>query len=199
MAEYLLKTPLSEEEIRRLRIGDNIYISGILFTARDEAHRRAMEYVRDGRELPFELKDMAVYHCGPIIRRMNSGWEVVAAGPTTSMRMEPFEYEFIRETGVKVVVGKGGMGPSTSRALEDFGAVYGAYTGGAAVLAARAVKRVLDVDWLDLGMAEAVWVFEVSDFGPLIVAMDSRGGNLYEGVRRRAEKNRRRIYERIGL
>ncbi len=197
MAEYRLKTPISEEETRRLRCGDDIYISGIFLTLRDEAHRRTKEYFRDGKALPFEPRNMVLYHCGPIVKKLDGRWEVVAAGPTTSMRMELLEYDFIRETGVKVVVGKGGMGSRTGAALKEFGAVYGAYTGGAAILAAKMVKRVVDVDWLDLGMAEAVWTFEVRDFGPLIVAMDSQGGNLYDYIMRKAEEKRRKIYKRI--
>jgi fumarate hydratase subunit beta len=187
---YELETPLSHEAVRRLRVGDVVYLSGLVFTARDAAHRRIVELLRAGGRLPFEARGLAVYHCGPVVRRRDEGWEVVAAGPTTSMRMEPLEADFIRLTGVRMVIGKGGMGEGTRRALMEHGAVYAVFTGGAAVLAAEAVERVEAVYWLEeLGAPEAVWLLRVRRLGPLVVAMDSHGGDLYAermaAVRRR--------------
>jgi len=191
-----LKLPLSEKEIRSLKAGDIIYLSGSIVTARDAAHRRMINHIKMKRLLPISLKGSAIYHCGPIMRRINGRWAVISAGPTTSMRMEPFESEIIKELGVRLIIGKGGMGLETTRAMKNYGAVYGAFTGGAGVLAARFIKRVLDVKWLDLGMPEAMWTFLVEDFGPLVVAIDSHGNNLYNEVRVRARRIMDNLLER---
>jgi fumarate hydratase subunit beta len=189
----VLKTPIREEGVRRLTVGDVVYVTGTLFTARDAAHKRIVQFLHEGREIPMVFDGLPLYHCGPLVKKTDGEWTVLAAGPTTSMRMEAFEDEVIRNLGVRLVIGKGGMGEKTSRAMKEHGAVYGAFTGGAAVLASRLVKRVKNVEWLDLGMAEAVWTFEVDKFGPLIVCMDSRGNNLYAKVRTEAEKNKPKI------
>jgi fumarate hydratase subunit beta len=189
----VLKTPIREEGVRRLTVGDVVYVTGTLLTARDAAHKRIVQFLHEGREIPMVFDGLPLYHCGPLVKKTDGEWTVLAAGPTTSMRMEAFEDEVIRNLGVRLVIGKGGMGEKTSRAMKEHGAVYGAFTGGAAVLASRLVKRVKNVEWLDLGMAEAVWTFEVDKFGPLIVCMDSRGNNLYAKVRTEAEKNKPKI------
>jgi fumarate hydratase subunit beta len=198
MTEYNFKTPISEADVRKLKVGDIIYVTGKMFTARDEAHIRALEYYKEGKKLPLDLTGLIVYHCGPIVKKMGEKWEVVAAGPTTSTRMEPLEHAFITNFNVRVVVGKGGMGPKTTEAMKKFGAVYCAFTGGTATLAAKAIKNVERVEWLDLGMPEALWVFDVEDFGPLIVAIDSYGNNLYFDVMKEVEENRKKIYQEIG-
>ena len=180
MRVFHLSTPLSEEDVRRLRIGDVVYLSGPVFTARDEAHRKIINILESGGRLPFETRGLAVYHCGPVVERRGDGWRVVAAGPTTSMRMEPLEPRFIELTGVRMVIGKGGMGEGTREALARHGGVYAVFTGGAAVLAAEAVERVEGVYWLEeLGVPEAVWLLRVREFGPLVVVIDSHGGDLY--------------------
>ena len=191
---YRLRTPLDERDVRRLRVGDIVYLSGTVVSARDAAHRKALELLRRGEKLPIDLRGLAVYHVGPVVRKRPDGsWEVIAAGPTTSARMEAVEAEFIERTGVRMIIGKGGMGPRTAEACRRFGAVYAVFTGGAAVLAAQAIKRVVDVYWLEeLGMAEAMWVFEVEDFGPLVVTIDSEGRNLSDQVMAEA---RRRMEE----
>jgi len=199
MAEYRLKTPISEEDIRKLHVGDTIYISGTMVTARDSAHKRALEFFRRGEPLPVNLEGGVVYHCGPLAMKEDDKWRVVAAGPTTSARMEMFEADFIKAYGVRVVVGKGGMGQKTADAMKEYGAVYAAFTGGAAVLAAQAIKRVVGVEWLDLGVPEALWIFEVEDFGPLTVAIDAHGNNLLEDVRKKALERKARIYEMLGV
>jgi len=199
MAEYRLKTPISEEDVRKLHVGDTIYISGTMVTARDSAHKRALEFFRRGEPLPVNLEGGVVYHCGPLAMKEDDEWRVVAAGPTTSARMEMFEADFIKAYGVRVVVGKGGMGQKTTDAMKEYGAVYAAFTGGAAVLAAQAIKRVVGVEWLDLGVPEALWIFEVEDFGPLTVAIDAHGNNLLEDVRKKALERKARIYEMLGV
>jgi len=196
MGSIDLNTPISEEEIRRLRIGDQAFINGRIFTARDAAHKRMMEYMSKKKRMPFSLEGSALYHCGPLVRKVKDKWVVLAAGPTTSMRMEPFEAEVIKNLGVRLVIGKGGMGEKTREAMKLYGAVYGAFTGGAAVIAAEHI-RVLDVEWLDLGIPDAIWIFEAEDFGPLIVGMDSLGRSLYEETRGKALKNLNGIFEMI--
>jgi len=194
-----LKTPLSEGDIRGLKVGDTVYITGTIITARDQAHKRALEFLMEGKKLPINLEGFAVFHCGPIVKKEHGTWRIIAAGPTTSTRMESYEAELIKALGIRVVIGKGGMGQKTTEAMKDFGAVYGAFTGGTAVLAAKLIKMVKGVEWLDLGMAEALWVLEVENFGPLIVAIDSHGNNLYSKIIEQAEKNKDKIYHKMGV
>ena len=199
MAIYKLKTPVSEEAIRRLKVNDVLYLTGTVVAARDQAHKRALDYAAQGKQLPVNLDGLAVYHCGPVMRKQGEEWVAVAAGPTTSTRLEPVTAEFVERFKVRVIIGKGGMGEKTAAALEKHGAVYCAFTGGAAVLAAKAIKRVQRVEWLDLGAPEAMWVFEVEEFGPLLVAIDAHGGSLFRDVAGAVEANRQRVYRRLGL
>lgn len=199
MTIYKLQTPISEQDVRKLKANDTIYVSGTIVTARDQAHKRALQLHEKGERLPIDLEGLAVFHCGPIVRKEGDKWIIVAAGPTTSTRMDIFEGEFIKNFKARVVIGKGGMGSRTTEAMKTYGAVYGAFTGGAAVLAAKAIKNVKTVEWFDLGMPEALWVLEAWEFGPLTVAIDSHGNNLFEDVRRKAEANLNSIYERLGI
>jgi fumarate hydratase subunit beta len=193
VAEYHLRTPISEKAVRRLRVKDIVFITGEIFTARDAAHRRALAYHAAGRELPITMEGKPLFHCGPLVREADGTYEVVAAGPTTSMRMEMFEDAFIDAFRVPVIIGKGGMGSRTRDALEKFGAVYCAFPGGAGALAAKAVHEVKAVEWLDLGMPEAMWILDVKALGPLTVAMDAHGNSLYAEVGTQIEKNKERI------
>lgn len=192
-----IRTPLTEEGVRSLRIGDEVFLSGRAFTARDEAHLRALEMSRRGEHLPFELKDMAVYHCGPIVEKEGEGWKVIAAGPTTSSRMNELEPEFIERFGPRAIVGKGGMSSRTSDACRKNGCVYLAFTGGAGIIAAKGIKEVVGVHWLDLGMPEAVWELELDALGPLIVAMDSEGSSLYENVSKNVDINLKKLRSKL--
>lgn len=149
--------------------------------------------------LPFDLSGAAVYHCGPIMSKDGSGWKLVAAGPTTSSRMNALEPGFIRTFGVRAIIGKGGMSRPTVEAMKDCGCVYLAFTGGAAVMAAQGMARVEGVDWLDLGMPEAVWHLQAEGFGPLIVAIDANGHSLYEDVGRKVSENVRDIKKALVL
>jgi fumarate hydratase subunit beta len=199
LASTKLVTPISETDVRKLGVGDIVYLSGILVTARDQAHRRALEYEKAGKALPLSLRGLALYHCGPIVSEKGGEKVVVAAGPTTSTRMDLFEDQFIQKFGVRVIVGKGGMGERTIKACKDYGAVYCSFTGGAALLAKKGVKRVKGVEWLDLGMAEAMWIFEVDNFGPIIVTIDSKGNSLYDRVALEVRRNTQSIYQKLGL
>jgi fumarate hydratase subunit beta len=199
MTVYKFKTPISEEDIRKLKVNDVLYVTGTIVTARDQAHRRALEYFKQGKPLPLNLEGLVVFHCGPVVSKEGDKWTAVAAGPTTSTRMDIFEDEFIENFKVRVVIGKGGMGKRTTDAMAKYGAVYGAFTGGAAVLAAKAIKNVKGVEWLDLGMPEALWIFEVEEFGPLAVAIDSYGNNIFTDVQKKVEENKQKIYQKLGL
>jgi len=192
--EYRLNLPVEKEDILKIRAGDVVYITGTIVTARDEAHKEAIEHFDAGKELPVDFSKVAVFHCGPIVRKKGDAWEVVAAGPTTSSRMELFEYDFIKRFGTRLIIGKGGMGEKTVMACREFGAIYTAFTGGAAVLAAEAIKRVKEVFWLEkLGMPEALWVLEVENFGPLTVTIDVHGHNLTEDVKQKAKERAKTI------
>ncbi|HEC81009.1 MAG TPA: fumarate hydratase [Thermoplasmatales archaeon] len=172
-------------------VGDVVEFSGTLVTARDKAHQKLIQIYRNGEKPPFDLRDGAVIHCGPIAVRRDSGWEVVSAGPTTSYRMEEYTFDLVRDTGLRLIIGKGGMGRKTAEACRRYKAVYCVFTGGASLVAAQSVKSVENVFWLqELGMPEAVWVFKVEGFGPLVVTIDSEGNNLTEEV---VEKAKRRV------
>lgn len=199
MAIYKLKTPISEEDVRKLKVNDVLYVTGTIVTARDQAHRRALEFYKEGKPLPANLEGLAVFHCGPVVSKEGDKWIAVAAGPTTSTRMDIFEDEFIKNFKVRVVIGKGGMGKKTTDAMAKYGAVYGAFTGGAAILAAKAIKSVRSVEWLDLGTPEAMWIFEVEEFGPLAIAIDSHGNNIFMDVAKTVEENKQKIYQKLGI
>lgn len=199
MAEYHFTTPISKEDVQKLRIGDVIYISGTVFTARDEAHERALEMFKKGERMPIDFEGLAVYHCGPVVRQIGDEWEIVAAGPTTSTRLDMFEDEFIEAFKVNVVIGKGGMGERTVKAMKEYKAVYTAFVGGAAVVAAKGIKRVKEVHWLDLGTPECLWVLEVEKFGPLIVGIDTYGDSLFQDVADQAQENLSKIGEFLGI
>lgn len=181
----ILTTPIADADLEALEIGDVFYLTGTLVTCRDVAHRRLIEL---GRELPVDLKGGAIFHAGPIVRETaDGGFEMVSIGPTTSMRMEKFERQFIAETGVKLIVGKGGMGPETVAGCREHKAVHAVFPGGCAVLAATRVEAIEGAEWRDLGMPETLWVNRVREFGPLIVSIDTKGNNLFE--RNKAEFN----------
>jgi fumarate hydratase subunit beta len=199
MAEYHFKTPISKDDVQKVKIGDVIYISGVIFTARDEAHERALKLAKNGEKMPIDFEGLAVYHCGPVVRKVNEQWEIVAAGPTTSTRMDLFQDEFIKTFNVNVVIGKGGMGERTAKAMKEYKAIYTAFVGGAAVVAARGIKRVKEVHWLDLGTPECLWVLEVENFGPLIVGIDTNGDSLFQIVSDQAKANLGKIGEVLGV
>ncbi|SDN57943.1 L(+)-tartrate dehydratase beta subunit [Actinomyces ruminicola] len=196
-----LTTPIKRADIEDIRVGDVIFLDGHITTCRDVAHRRLIEY---GRELPVDIHEGAILHAGPIIRVVgeeHDKFEVVAVGPTTSMRMEKFEEEFIERTGVRLIVGKGGMGPGTEAGCRKYGALHCVFPAGNAVIAATAVEEVEDAQWRDLGMPETLWTFRVKHFGPLIVSIDAHGNNLFEQQKRlyneRKEQALTELYQKV--
>lgn len=191
----ILTTPIQDEDLKDIKIGDIIYLNGYLVTCRDVAHRRLIE---GKRELPVDLKGGAIFHAGPIIRKLdNDKYEMISIGPTTSMRMEKFEKEFVEQTGVKLIVGKGGMGKNTEEACKEFKALHVVFPAGCAVLAATQVEEIVDAQWLDLGMPETLWVSRVKEFGPLIVSIDTEGRNLFEENKLEFNKKKAQALEEI--
>ena len=174
----VLITPVSAEDLKDIKVGDIVYLDGSMTTCRDVAHRRLVE---EGRELPVDVRNNAIFHAGPIIRPLeNDKFEMVSVGPTTSMRMEKFEYEFVKLTGVRVIIGKGGMKENTVRACKEFGAIHCVFPAGNAVVAATEVEEIVRAEWRDLGMPETLWNCRVKEFGPLIVSIDTQGNNMFE-------------------
>lgn len=179
-----IEAPLSEKDVRALKLGEIVAVTGPVCTGRDEVHIRALEYVDEGKEVPGCLNGAVLYHCGPIMKQIENGkWMVVAAGPTTSARMNKLEPRFIKEFGIRAIIGKGGMSKEVCDAMKEVGCVYLAATGGAAVTYAEGLSVASNVDWLDLGMPEALWQFNTNKLGPLVVAIDAEGNSLYEQVR----------------
>lgn len=176
-----LSFPFTEEKIRALKVGDEVLISGVVFTGRDAVHK----YLHEGGQLPPEVKlrDGILYHCGPVVMKQPDGsWKCTAAGPTTSIREEPYQGQIIRDFGLRGVIGKGGMGDKTLTACRDYGCVYLHAVGGAAQVLAECIKKVRNVYFYEkFGAPEAIWEFEVEDF-PAVVTMDSHGNSLHKDV-----------------
>ncbi|MCZ8513407.1 fumarate hydratase [Paenibacillus filicis] len=175
--EVVLQTPISEEQIRQLRVGDVVIINGLMHTGRDALHKYLMDH-----ESPVDLNGAAIYHCGPVMAKDADGsWVVKAAGPTTSIREEPYQGEIIKKFGIRAVIGKGGMGPKTLKALQEHGAVYLNAIGGAAQYYAQCFKKVEGVDKMEFGIPEAMWHLQTEGFAA-IVTMDSHGNSLHAEV-----------------
>jgi len=194
MTTFCLTIPISEQDIRALHVGDTVYLSGVMTTGRDAAHKYLIEtFIRADsvpeseqplyEELEGILREGVIYHCGPVVRQLDDGrWEFVAAGPTTSIREEPYQADVIAHFGMRGVIGKGGMGASTLQACREQGAVYFHAVGGAASLIANAVKEVVAVyKKEEFGVPEAFWVIRVERF-PVVVTMDTHGQSIHDEV-----------------
>ncbi len=191
----ILTTPVSDEDLKDIHAGDVIYLNGHIVTCRDVAHRRLIEY---GRELPVDVRGGAIFHAGPIVRKVDEDkYEMVSVGPTTSMRMEKFEKDFIEQTGVKIIVGKGGMGEDTVEGCVKHKAIHCVFPAGNAVLAATEVEEIERAEWMDLGMPETLWLCRIKEFGPLVVSIDTHGENLFEKNKVIFNKKKDEQYEQI--
>ena len=177
MSQIKLSSPLSEKAVRSLKIGDEVIISGTIFTGRDAVHKALSE----GAKFPPGLKDGIIFHCGPIITGRRGNWSVIACGPTTSARAEPYQADVIKRLGIRAIIGKGGMGKNTLDACRSHGAVYLHAIGGAAQIYARNVKKVINCYMEEFGMPEAMWELFVEDFYT-VVTMDSNGNSLHDEV-----------------
>jgi fumarate hydratase class I len=174
----LLEAPFTEEKIRQLNVGDMVEITGLIYTGRDAVHK----YLAEGGQPPVDLTDGIIYHCGPVVVREKDRWVVKAAGPTTSIREEPYQGDLIRRYRIRGVIGKGGMGPRTLAACHEVGAVYLHAIGGAAQVLAERVVEVPGVHMMEkFGSPEAIWEFRVERF-PVVVTMDSHGNSLHAQV-----------------
>lgn len=172
-----LTTPISEAQIRALKVGDTVELNGRLYTGRDAVHQR----LHSGSKPPVDLQGQVIYHCGPVMVKVGDRWECRGAGPTTSSREEPYQWEVIRDHGIRGVIGKGGMGEKTLAACRQYGCVYLHAIGGAAQVCAERITRVDGVDWMELGSPEAIWHLWVEKF-PVIVTIDSHGNSLHREV-----------------
>jgi len=187
-----LDVPLKEEDVRKLKLGDNVSITGRIYTGRDAAHKFLVE------EMPEEFKDRlngsCLYHCGPVVRQTENGYEIVAAGPTTSIREEPYEATVIKEFGIRAIIGKGGMGKKTLDACKQNGCVYLSAVGGAAAVLAKSVKKVTNVYKMEFGVPEAIWELDVEGF-PAVVTMDANGNSLHDEIEKKSEKEYRKLID----
>jgi fumarate hydratase class I len=173
-----LEAPFNEAKVRALKVGDMVEISGVLYTGRDAVHK----WLHEGNEPPVSFKDGIIYHCGPVVMKKGKKWVVTAAGPTTSIREEPYQAGIIEKFGLRAVIGKGGMGEKTRLACEKFGCVYLHAVGGAAQVLAEAIKEVEDVHGLEkFGSPEAIWRLRVESF-PVVVTIDAHGNSLHKDI-----------------
>ena len=179
--KVVLHTPIKSEDIENLKIGDIVYLTGKITTCRDVAHRRLIE---EGRKLPVDLEGGAIFHAGPIVRPIEG-------------QENAYEKDFIPQTGVKLIVGKGGMGQDTMDACQKYKTIFCVFPAGCAVVSAVHFKKIIDAQWKDLGMPETLWTSEVEELGPLIVAVDTKGGNLFEENKKTYKKRAEEVYEEI--
>jgi fumarate hydratase subunit beta len=196
---YKLTIPISDEAIQSLNVGDSVLLSGIMITGRDAVHKwladtfikKSRPPIGDDLDIYQAIKPIlnggVIYHCGPVVGGLDTKqYRFVAAGPTTSIREEPYQGDVMQQFNLKGVIGKGGMGPKTLKACQDVPGVYFHAIGGAAALIAETVQKVLGVHKLDFGVPEAIWVIEVKDF-PVVVTMDSHGNSLHDAVRQKSK------------
>jgi tartrate/fumarate subfamily iron-sulfur-dependent hydro-lyase beta chain len=194
MTEHYLTIPLKDKDIEKLNINDKVYLSGTIFTARDKAHK----FLLDKKE-ELDLNGGVLYHCGPVVKKTENNYEIIAAGPTTSARMDMYETEIIEKYKIKAIIGKGGMGSKTLNALQKHKSIYLSALGGAAVLAAQSIIKVIKVLKLEeFGVPEALWILEVKDF-PTIVTMDSKGNSLHDKILEQSKINYKKLGDNNGM
>jgi tartrate/fumarate subfamily iron-sulfur-dependent hydro-lyase beta chain len=202
---HKVNLPIDDADVRKMKVGDSISLSGVMLTGRDTVHKWMIDsFIRKTRQLEHDdqqvyeaitplLEGGAIYHCGPVVAGLDSGeYRFTAAGPTTSIREEPYQSEVMHHFKIKAVIGKGGMGPKTLTACRELPGVYLHAIGGAASLIAQSVQRVIGVHKLDFGVPEAMWVIEVKDF-PAVVTMDSHGSSLHAEVEQRSSEQLQRL------
>ena len=198
MVKYL-KSPFDESEIASLRVGDVVYLSGTVFTMRDKAHNRLFEASDNGEIITPALRNAAVWHCGPVMHQTKNGWEVSAAGSTTSFRFSNVTPRLLSEFGVKALIGKGGLSKDAINSIRQNKAVLLATVGGCAGIYQKNIKRVIRAHWIELGLAEAIWELETENLGALIVAIDSTGQSLYDAIKRETATRIPKIYKQIKI
>lgn len=199
MATVYITFPYQEKTIRELRIGDIVYITGIIHTMRDMGYRRALDYLEQGKPLPVGLREGAIWHCGPIVRKTAEGWQMPSAGSTTSSRFTELAALLIRELKIRITLGKGTMGDAAAKTIAETGSCYLATTGGCAAIYSEKIRQVLATNWTDLGYPEAIWSLDVVEFGPLTVGIDSQGDILYEKIKESIRPGLVKAYATCGL
>jgi tartrate/fumarate subfamily iron-sulfur-dependent hydro-lyase beta chain len=188
-----LDAPFTEEKIRELKVGDIVELTGVVFTGRDAVHK----YLHDGNDSPVDLRDGIIYHCGPVVVKENGVWVVKAAGPTTSIREEPYQASLIERFHIRGVIGKGGMGANTLAACQGHGCAYLHAIGGAAQVLAERVTRVNNVYLMEkFGSPEAIWEFQVEAF-PVVVTMDAHGNSLHKDLLAATTEKLKEIFAEI--
>ena len=201
MAHYYLPTPVSEADIRRLKINDTVTLQNTLFGIRDATQIHMFDH---DRKTKFDLTGHAVIHTAPNVRKVSissefpAGYEAICIGTTTSDRMERFTRPLMTQNGVRMIVGKGGMREESSKAFAELGGVYLAIIGGTAALETTWIEQIEDVDMDDLN-PESLWRFKIRDFGPLLVAMDSHGGSIYQEVKGEVARNKLDVLKSLGI
>jgi L(+)-tartrate dehydratase beta subunit len=201
MAHYNLATPVTEEEIRKLRINDTVTLQNTLFGIRDATQIQMFDH---GRKTHFDLNGHAVIHTAPNVRKVAvskefpAGYEPICVGTTTSDRMERFTRPLMTQNGVRMIVGKGGMREDSAQAFKDLGGIYLAIIGGTAALETTWIEQIEDVDMDDLN-PESLWRFKIKDFGPLLVAMDSHGGSIYQEVKSDVALKKEAVLKSLGI
>lgn len=201
--EHVLEMPLKEEKIRELKINDIVYLSGTIHTMRDMGHRKTVDLleINKGDELPFDLRNGALWHCGPIVHfsKEENQWIVVSAGSTTSSRFSILGAKLIELLPIRITIGKGTMNEEAHEAMKKIGSCYLNTTGGCAALYAEQIEKVQAVYWKELGLPEAIWVLKMNNFGPLIVGIDSWGNSIFKNIKEKTEKKLNQIYLRNNL
>lgn len=193
--EIKLQSPIEEATARSLKVGDLVLVSGLVLTGRDRVHQFLYEERPSPEEIPFPLEGAIIYHCGPLIEPQDGGYRFVVGGPTTSMRMEPYEWFLIEHYGIKAVIGKGGLGQRSLEAMKKHGAVYLHTVSGAGALLAERIVAVEGVWKEEFGLPEAMWALRVKDL-PAIVTMDSHGRSIHEEIRQKTEENLKELLKR---
>lgn len=194
MTEILLNTPLRETDIRRLKIGDVVFLKGSLMTSRDMGHLKIRQLLDNKENLPVDFNGSVILHAGPVVNmNRQGGYDLVVIGPTTSIRMEPY-HRMVADLGVKGIIGKGGLGEDSLKDFAEYGQVYFQAAPGCAVLLAEGISEIKEVHWLELGVPEALWILEAQRFGPLVVGMDSHGKSIYQELREKAERKKEALY-----
>lgn len=194
MKVHDLTLPINNPQVEYMKIGDTVYLTGTIYTARDMAHLEIKKLLEKDAALPVELSGRAIFHAGPVVRKVDDGWEMIVIGPTTSIRMEPYA-QMVGKLGVKLVIGKGGMSTESKAAFKKYTQVYLQAAPGCAVQLANGVKKVVNVNWLENGMPEAMWELEVKKFGPLFVTMDTKDNSRYDELKKAAAGKIKEIYE----
>lgn len=194
MNTYELQLPVSEEDVRKLRIGDVVYLTGHIYTSRDMAHLKYRALLENGSPLPKQFQGSAIFHAGPVaMKDANGKWQLRVIGPTTSIRMEPYA-DMVGRMGVKAIIGKGGMAEDTQRAAKQYGYVYLQAAPGCGAKLAEGISGIQDVHYLEMGMPEALWDLEANRFGPLVVAMDTQGSSIYADLKAKAIEKVNALY-----